>query len=172
MQQDTISFKKVADTPLEFSELKRMLGQDLTHCNFFHYDDLNNMAYEEFSNKPSCIVIIFQKNDIHDPVGHFFTILFKDHEIEYFDPYGFNIKKLYHITQQPNSLSRLLTQSNKKIIQNTTKYQQLRDDIETCGRWCVSRIKMYKYSNKQFHKFMKQPINTLDQKVTILTYFL
>lgn len=171
MEDITTSFKKVADTPLAFNELQRMLGEDMNHCNFFKYDNLQHMNLNQLTSKPTCIIIIFEKNS-QDPVGHFFTLLFKPNVIEYFDPYGFSIKQLYKITQQPPYLSNLLAQSGKKIIVNNIKYQQLKDSIETCGRWCVARIKMYKYTNQQFHKFMLQPINNFDQKITILTYFL
>lgn len=173
MEDITTSFKKVADTPLGFTELKRMLGPDMNQCNFFNYDDLEHMNLSQFMSKPTCIIIIFEKYEkTKNKVGHFFTLLFKPSEIEYFDPYGFNLKQLYKITQQPPTLSILLKESGKKVMINNIKYQQLKDDIETCGRWCISRVKMYRYNHKEFYKFMLQPINNFDQKITILTYFL
>ncbi len=165
------SVKKIADIPLGFDELHRMLGKDNAVTNLYLYDQLGKLSYKEFMNKPCCIILIYPKDSL-TKVGHFFAVIDHGSYIEHFDPYGFDLKKLFHITKQEPHLLRLYRESGKKYICNKIPFQQKREDIETCGRWCVVRIKFKNKSLKQFYKFFKETINNPDMKVSLMTYLL
>lgn len=169
MQNITTSIDKVQDTPLAFSDLKRMLGKDANTTNFLMYDQLDKISPQELFGKPASIILIHKRND-NSNIGHFFAILNHGSELEHFDPYGLDLKNLYRLTGQPPILNKFY--HNRKVKYNKYKLQQFANDIDTCGRWCVARIKLRNKSLATFNNFMKQPIHSGDEKVALLTYFL
>lgn len=105
-----------------------------------------------------------------EKVGHFIALLKQDGYIEHFDPYGLNIEQELSITHEQGVLKSLLEQAGK-VVTNQTQLQQWKDDIQTCGRWCVARVRMRDLNLREFIQFFKQSILTGDQKVTLMTYF-
>ena len=62
---------------------------------------------------------------------------------------------------------------NGSFNYNKTIYQQMMDDINTCGKWCIFRIALFlseNYSNKDFRKLIedkkKQHKIPLDELIT------
>ena len=106
--------------------------------------------------------------------GHWCCIMkYTDSEgkkwIEWFDSYSGKpdselkfipepIKKM--LGQDKNYLSRILktVKPPYNILYNATKYQKLKDGINTCGRWCIARLLFFHigYSLKDFKDFVKE----------------
>jgi hypothetical protein len=89
----------------------------------------------------------------------------EDGSIEYFDSYGdkpeaqrkwISQEKLEELGEEEPYLFNLLKESGKKVYYNTYPYQTDRNDINTCGRWCVARLIMKDYSNLQFYNAVRQ----------------
>ncbi len=86
--------------------------------------------------------------------GHFVCILRYAKTIEWFDSYGIKpdgelnfISKVKNklLGQDVKYLSILLNDAKSRgwnVIWNKKKLQQLKDGINTCGRWCLLRITM------------------------------
>jgi hypothetical protein len=89
--------------------------------------------------------------------------------IEWFDSYSGKpdselkfipdvIKKM--LGQDKNHLTRLLKTVKEPyhILYNSTKYQTLKDGINTCGRWCILRLIMFHigYTLPDFKAFIKE----------------
>lgn len=163
------SIEKVQDTPLAFKDLFRMLGPLASQTNFWLYEQLEKLTISEFLSKPFIILLIHQPRE---HVGHFFVILNKETSLEHFDPYAFTIDELLRLTNASPILKKLYKESRKKIIVNSIKFQKLNNDTDTCGRWCVSRIKLNHKNLNAFKNFFQQRLQTNDEKVTWLTYFL
>ncbi len=88
--------------------------------------------------------------------------------IEWFDSYSGKpdselkfipeaVKKM--LGQDKNYLSRILKTVKQpyEILYNATKYQTLKDGINTCGRWCIMRLIMFhiNYTLFDFKDFVK-----------------
>jgi len=62
--------------------------------------------------------------------------------------------------QDKHYLSKILKTVKEpyNILYNATRYQKLKDGINTCGRWCIIRLMMHHigYSLADFKKFIKE----------------
>jgi len=165
--------QKAQETPLSISFLKQLAGTDVDKIGFFYYDDLGRVRSLEalFDGKQAVILLMQIKGPNANPVGHFITILNYNNYIEHFDSYGITLEKELIITKEPAYLQKLIQQSGKKLVQNTIQFQAIKEDVETCGRWCVARARMFKYNLNEFKNFFDQKITTYDSKVTLLTFF-
>jgi hypothetical protein len=83
--------------------------------------------------------------------GHWTAVMKYGNIIEYFNSYGtkpehdfkFISTTIKHLLGQGgNLLTKLLKTKNKeqKVYYNKKKLQQINDNVNTCGRWCVARI--------------------------------
>lgn len=159
------------DAPLGFDNLKTMLGPDKQFCNFYIYDTLRTVTPAQFFSKPASIILLQNKKS-KDPVGHFMAIIQHRNQIEHFDSYGYTLEQELEKTGEPDYLIQLLNEQSKKVQESKLKFQSLENDSETCGRWCVARVKMREMLIGEFKDFFDRGIVTRDQKVTLLTYFL
>lgn len=169
MPKDYIDEKE--DEPLAFDQLKIMLGPDKKYCNFYMYDTLRTVTPAQFYSKPTSIILL-RNRKTGDPTGHFFAMIQHRNEIEHFDSYGFSVDKELEITGEPDYIKQLINETGKRFIESKHKFQSLNNDSETCGRWCVARVKMRDMLISEFIDFFESPIVSKDQKVTLLTYFL
>lgn len=159
------------DAPLSFKQISTILGADKKYCGFYMYDSLRTVTPASFFSKP-CAIILLQNKRSGDPTGHFFAILQHRNFIEHFDSYGFTIEQELKITGEEDFIVKLLNEQGKKVTETKYKFQSLKNDSETCGRWCAARVKMRDMLPTEFHDFFEKPVVSKDQKVTLLTYFL
>lgn len=112
--------------------------------------------------------------------GHWVGLLKSDPcHVEFFDPYGMmpddELKWIpIHFRKANNEmiphLSYLILNSGCTIEYNHDKLQQLKDHVNTCGRWVATRINYRKLILKDFVKLMKMSKNyTPDEIVTLIT---
>ena len=159
---------------LSFTDIKRMLGPASSSTKLIHYNDLQSATniQQVFGPNKAVIILLSIMNKNAPTVGHWIAILSKGDIIEHFDSYGFSIDKELSITHEQPWLGQLLRSSDKKIIQSTRRYQQLREDVNTCGRWCVVRVKNFNKSNREFSNYISQLHEQPDVAVTMLTMHL
>ena len=106
-------------------------------------------------------LVILWDNE-HDPsVGHY-TLLFRyGGRLEYFDPYGLTIQKLCAITQNdPTKLLHIL--KGHHYGSNRVAMQSRREDVNTCGRFCVTRWNFAEFTLKQFYGVFQYKISRDD----------
>jgi hypothetical protein len=168
-RKDLIDEKE--DAPLSFKNIANILGEDKKACGFYMYDSLNSVTPANFYAKP-CAIILMQNKKSGDPTGHFFAILKHRNFIEHFDSYGFTIDDELRITGEPPYIKQMLNEQAKPVMETKYKFQSLKNDSETCGRWCAVRVKMRDMLPSEFHDFFETPVVSKDQKVTLATYFL
>lgn len=107
-----------------------------------------------------------------------------DNQIEFFNPYGTEIdESLKHINpdfrkshgEEFPHLTELLIKSdpNIPIVFNDFKFQQLSNNISTCGRWVVVRLLFSKLKLCDFAKiFLDNRFYSPDDLVSLLTSFI
>ena len=67
-------------------------------------------------------------------------------------------------------LTRLLRSSGRKVYYNQHPFQSDKDDVNTCGRWVVSRLLLRKKTLPQFYKYIMSGGMKPDDFVSALTF--
>jgi len=153
------------------------IKQVLPDCKIYTYNELKNKKIDDIlpSNKSYCI-ILYQNTPNS---GHWTCLLRKNNIIEYFDSYGGKIDEpLKWISKEKNLnlgidkpfLSDMLKNSKYIFNYNDFDFQsQKNHEISTCGRWCILRLLLYKYSDIMIKDFQKI-IQTIKKKLKKSSY--
>jgi len=159
---------------LTFKELQYLAGFNQTkRCRWVVYDELRNYKNLEHLMALGAAVILLEIERRDAPkVGHFVLILDHGSHYEHFDSYGISHDKELAIISE-HHLTNFFKNSKKKIIENTTKLQMFREDVNTCGRWCVARLLLRKIELQPFVKiFDHLRPQTPDEMVSVMTLLL
>ena len=156
---------------LSFADLRKMLGEKTHTTKFIQYDALSQFRdiAELFGSDNSVIILMSIKGPNAPAAGHFIALLNKPNFIEHFDSYGFSIDQELNITHEQDLLGNMLRSSGKSIVQSKRKYQKMREYVNTCGRWCVVRVRHYNMSRSEFSSFIDSTHQEPDVAVTMLT---
>tara|TARA_R110000782_G_C14627227_1_gene393976 strand:+ start:121 stop:669 length:549 start_codon:yes stop_codon:yes gene_type:complete len=175
------TIKKLVEN-LESVELTDSDILDITRnkTNLMVYEDLEkyNDINDVLGEHGACI-ILFQTKSATE--GHW-TLIFRSSPktLTFFDPYGIPVDseiKLspfqlrIHEGKEVPHLSHLINQSEYKLLQNTTRYQQIFKNIADCGRHCCVRLLFRKYSPTRYKKFILNSFEGMnpDETVSMLT---
>lgn len=127
--------------------------------NILTYPQLKDYQHIDEIFDPLGRVIMLYPTEAQNK-GHWICMWKEGNRINYFDPYGEppeEPKEWVGKTQSrllgmgQNKLTQLLQNSGRKVFYNTYPYQQMSDDVATCGRWCVARLVCKDMTEKQFH---------------------
>ena len=176
--------KKLYELAVEkkFEETKNKLAKMISNEDFNRYftdAPVKTLKYSDLANIKDINELLPEEKDYRIILteskmneGHWCAIMkYTDHKgqkyIEWFDSYsGKPDSELKFIPgavrrmlgQEENHLTRILNTVKPpyKILYNATKYQTLRDGINTCGRWCIMRLIMFhiNYSLEDFKDFV------------------
>jgi hypothetical protein len=167
--------EKMAGTDLGYmidsADIDRYL--DAGSSKIIKYSDLDQFrTIEELLPKDVDFRIILIEQNPNS--GHWTCILRYGKTIEWFDSYGIKFdEELNFISKVKN---RLLGQDVKfltillndakargwNVIWNKKKLQQLKDGINTCGRWCLLRITML----TQFYFTLEEFLDFIEKNFT------
>ena len=150
--------KKSKDKLIEYykTELSKMFSDDdfkrffgnyptvVKYSELNEYENINDLLPNDKDFK---IILIESKYNS----GHWTALLKYKNIIEYFNSYGtkpeydfkFIPTRIKHLLGQGgNQLAKLLrTKSpNQQIYYNKKRFQQIDDNVSTCGRWVIARI--------------------------------
>lgn len=159
---------------LSFDELKFMMGHNQSkRCRFLLYDDLQNFKSVDELMALGAVIILLEIEAPRAPkVGHFICLLDHGTHIEHFDSYGLRMDEELDYTQERHQ-TMLFKNSPKKILDNTKRLQMFREDIQTCGRWVVTRVLLRNIELDQFlNIFDHLKPQTPDEMVTVMTLLL
>tara|TARA_R110000803_G_scaffold14544_3_gene40387 strand:- start:50 stop:604 length:555 start_codon:yes stop_codon:yes gene_type:complete len=160
MQQPLDNLVEQAETiPLSGSDLNTITEGK---SNILAYSDLEKYQnIDDVLGEFGAAIILYQ----HDEgFGHWVSIFKIDSKTLYFfDPYSIQIDK--EIEFSPFQIKRhhgkivphltdLINNSKYNLIQNKTRYQRFKKDINTCGRWCGHRILHRTMTEKSYSKLM------------------
>ena len=169
------NLKKAEEIDLSGEDLHRMTGGK---CNIIKYSDLKhyNSIDRALGNYGACI-LLYETEMNH---GHW-VLIFKvnDTTLEHFDAYGLTMDEELRIVSQTTDingqpyLSQLIDKSGYKLTENLHKLQEKKEDVNTCGRWCVGRLLLRNEPLNEFVRlFTKNHHYKPDLWITGLTYFL
>jgi hypothetical protein len=166
---------------LSNDDINAILEPDTKIFTYPQFGDMESIE-SAFDRLGRCVFLFLTQSET---VGHWLCMFARDDgSIEYFDSYGekpeaqrkwIGEEKLEELGEAEPYLFNLLKESNKKVYYNTYPYQTDRNDINTCGRWCVARLIMKDYSNLQFYNAVRRDmkergITKLDDWVAVWTY--
>jgi len=173
------------DQKIKNAEKLDLSGEDIMRMcknkvKIISYEDMENYkTIDDVFDTNNATIILYetQKN-----FGHW-TLLLKDKNLEFFDPYGLKPDEELNIDNKYNSrihngivvphLTHLLNKSNYRIIINRKRLQQFLENINTCGRWCVARVLLRHFTLSKFQKLFTDNVNhTPDFWVTAYTLLL
>lgn len=166
------------DKTLSNGDIENFLGHKpnlITYKELKKYDDIDKVL-----GKYGYVIILYETKQ---NFGHW-TLIFKRNKntIEHFDSYGLKpddelkfIKTLFKITNgtyQPY-LTYLLLKSGYKIEYNEFPFQQMKQNINTCGRWILLRLKnkdldIYEFKKMLDKNLKKYKLKSYDELVTKL----
>jgi hypothetical protein len=146
------------------------------------YPDFGTMETvdEAFDELGRCVFLFLTQSPT---VGHWMCMFKRKGHVEYFDSYGgkpdsqrnwLSKEKLQELGEEEPLLTELLKRSGYPVFYNTYPYQKDRDDINTCGRWCVARLILKDLSNLQFYNAVRQDmkekgLKSMDDWVSVFT---
>ena len=174
---------RLEEIPLSGNDLEHMSRAMGREARAVNYSDLRDESLESLFSGSDVVFVLYQilNKDGHSPgqggkpvVGHWICLLSTPTGIMYFDPYGLSISEDLHVTGEPDYFSSLL--SGQKVDVNPFRHQAFRDEINTCGRHCVSRG-LFPCTNKQYAEYIEsikkaRDVKNADVYVSILTAFL
>lgn len=124
--------------------------------NILTYTELEKVSSTWIlSHLPLCILYLAREN-----YGHW-TLLHKtidekgEQIIEFFDPYGIIIDGQFkYLPEMPHYMARMLLDLSKiiDIHYNEYQFQDMKDGINTCGRWSLLRCLLNNLSLEQFRQ--------------------
>lgn len=152
----------------------------LKYSQLENINDINELLPEEKDYR--IILTENQKNS-----GHWCCITRDKNIYTWFDSYGEKpdgeLKYISAIMnkilgQDKKHLSRILKtiREPNQIFYNETKYQKLRDGINTCGRWCICFLLLHHmgYNLEEFKNFIKlnsKKYNNMPYDILICEFF-
>jgi len=148
--------------------------------------------------KYSNIVDLFQRNntkfiallyEVRENNGHWICLILRDnssarggppYNLEIFDSYGFgsiDYELRYAVYDKTPYLKQLIGKSRAlgqigSVDVSDKKLQRHEDDVNTCGRYVVVRVRFGNMSNEEFEKFILTQSLHPDEYVTAMTLHL
>jgi hypothetical protein len=147
-------------------------------CNVITYSELSKYnTIEQALGKNGCLVILYETEP---NFGHWTCVFYSRNQrgkkiISWFDSYGLypddevdfidnNMRKL--LTGGEFYLSKLLSNTQYPVEYNEFPLQEMKDGVNTCGKWAVARILLRDLPVEDFYYLFRSGKNfTSDQLV-------
>lgn len=150
------------------------LGHDtrvLIYHDLLNYDNID----DALGDNDAMVVLYEQKNNF----GHWCAVYLEDGILYFFDPYGiFPDEQLEEIDekfrlksgQDYHYLSTLMALSPYEVDYNDYQFQNAVPGINTCGRWCVSRIANRNLTNDEFIELFGHSDESVDPDELVVEF--
>lgn len=132
-----------------------LTGQDVMllckgKVNVMRYSDLENKSLDEILGQYRACIILIEYANQH--VGHWVLLFEKpDKTFEYYNSFGYPID--YNYPKNPVLQKKLF---GLRVIVNKNCLQSKKEDINTCGRYCVLRLNYRNISLESFNRLLTQ----------------
>ena len=159
--------EKIKDTPLDLNYIRTKLPPK---CRAVEYKTLKNKHRSEVFKDTEALIVLVPKKDSN--VGHFITLVPKEHHIEYFSSLaGSPEQELNKLGQNSKILMKLL---GKNYIYNSKPLQSSKNSIEVCALWCLCRIKLHELTLSEFQTLFSRNVHLSnpDDLVSLMTFLL
>lgn len=174
------SLQQIKGYALSNDDINKILESD---TEVFAYPKFAEMSHidEAFDKLGRCVFLFLTESETS---GHWLCIFKRKGHIEYFDSYGdapdaqrkwLSQEQLDKLGESEPYLTKLLKASKYPVYYNTHAYQSDRNDINTCGRWCVARLICKDLDNRGFYNLVKDEmrkhnLKSPDDFVALFTY--
>jgi len=159
---DEKQLEQIEEKPMGDDDIKTYFPK----AKIIVYNDLNDIKHiDELlpMNKSYFFLLIESKPNS----GHWVAVNKLNGKLEFFDSYGgkpdsqlswIPMEKREQLGEDEKRLTQLFRESGLKVNYNPFKYQEMDEDIQTCGRHCCMRIKTMLDGKDldQYHNYMEQ----------------
>ena len=158
------------------SESIDLTGEDLIkicegNVRVISYHELKGInTIQQLLEPYGAIIILYETKQ---NFGHYTALFYdKNKNLEFFDSYGFkpDAELKYATYDNTPYLTNLLKKYKGNIIYNTEDLQKWAKDVNTCGRWCATRIRMKNLTAQEFRNLWKNKFYNPDFFVSAITY--
>ena len=154
--------------PLDKDDVMKMAYRP--GLRYLYYDDIGNKTLKQLLPEKNSGRLILFVDHSHPKrkIGHF-CLLFQ-HErsgLTFFEQYGLGLRVVTHMTRSKKKLEVLLQHTDVHI--NKNKYQQRKQDVNTCGRHCITRWNCAQMKAGEYERFMHDPKLSTEEIVIMLT---
>ena len=145
---------KAEDIDLSGDDIRRITDGK---CDVVSYHQLPNYrTLDDLLGVNQAVILLYETKR---NFGHW-VALFKisDSAVEFFDSYAFKPDEELNYARYNDTpwLTQLIQQSNYNIVYNDVRLQTFAHDINTCGRWTATRVKMRQIPLKEFQDLWKK----------------
>lgn len=167
--------KQAEEYTLSDDDIRRLLGGNIKITSYPNLDKVQHIG-DLFDSRGRAIIFFPQQSQ---QSGHWTAMIKNGREIEFFDPYGeppdaqkkgLSKTKQEELQMNRPLLSNLLEQSGARIIFNKVQLQEKANDVNTCGRHCVTRLLYSKYPIHKYRGMIAKTGKTPDEFVIATTY--
>ena len=164
------------EQPMDNSQITQYLknAKIITNKDLLNYKRIEDVFNPENKRDFIDYVIILFLDSPNS--GHWCCLNRMGGNLEFFDSYGGTPDKVYNycpmkrrrmLGTQENYLTKLLNEYDGNVIYNPIKYQEDKQDVNTCGRHCCYRIiNMFGRGQdlNEYYDFMKYAKNKMGYK--------
>lgn len=156
--------------PLDFDDLKPMVHRaGLRYMEYSAIDHRTHSLKSLLPKRECGVLILFTDTKKRNSnIGHF-CLLFKHPRsgTHLFDPLGVGLLTVDRLTGNSDKLVRILKANH--VQQNSTRFQKLQHDTQSCGRHCVVRYNLADFTPEEYRRALKLGKVPYDDVVTLLT---
>jgi len=145
----------------------------MSYPQLLEHDNIDDVLDEK-----GRLMLLYLTED--ESTGHWVCLLKRGNKIEYFDPYG-NYKpdeekewltedKLEQFGQDTDHLTKMLGSSGYKVVYSKAPFQEDKQDINTCGRHCATRLYFKHLSLPQYTQMVIDSGMSPDDFVSAFTF--
>ena len=164
-----VNLKQAIDTlkhtPISISDLKKLVPKQ---CRVLKLIQLKNKPRRRvFKNVRAMIVLL---PSTVSKVGHYITLIPREHHIEYFSSLGNSMERESKLLHNDEGILKKLLGSN--YIYNRTKLQSGDFSIRSCAMFCVARCYLSDLKLREFIPLFKNRVtlDTPDDVVSIMNF--
>ncbi len=128
----------------------------------------NKSLHQLLPKKVSGLLILFEDKIKNRKVGHY-CLLFRHPRsgVHFFDPLGLGLLTVDRITGNSFQLARVLQKHH--VTENTTKFQKMQSDVQSCGRHCAVRYNLADFTPEEYRQAIGMRSLSYDDVVTMIT---
>lgn len=166
-----MNYHALIEQPVNYEQIKKMMGDKANMFKMVLYNELANYRDLDslFQNVQGIFLFLQIESQGAPRVGHWTLLLKRQQDILHFDPYGLSPDQELAITHEQAYLTQLIKSYEGIVTESHIRYQKLRSDVNTCGRWCAVRAKMFQVPDREFKLFIDSIPMRSDDAVTIMT---
>ena len=156
------------NSPLDFTQIKTIVGH---RCNigFRDHESLpSNPSLSQILGSHDAVCILLHVLHGASGIAHWVCLIkgTPQRPVQFFDPLGHDLRGLYKITKEEPKLIRAL--QGHKYHSNLNKVQAQKTSVRDCGCHCAIRCVFWKWSNRDYVRFLRTHYGSTDDTVTSL----